>query len=262
MTDKVVPFDFNGFEVRTLGTWDAPLFVAADVCAALGIVDVSNACKNLDDDEKGAATVRTPGGNQELLAVSESGLYSLILRSRKPQAKNFKKWITSEVIPSIRKTGSYSVTSDYESQPSPRLLQLQEAVREAECVALLAGHMSDTAKRIASVHLELGDIDPRQAQMLIDRTMQRALSDNTLPPANAPRLSGAVEIAENLGFRVGKEENTLGKHVAKAWRAAYDSEPQECQREVGGASRGVKAYPSSDPVVVAAIKDFYSDRAA
>lgn len=61
----------------------------------------------LDDDEKGAHIVRTPGGEQEVTIINESGLYSLILRSRKPSAKRFKKWVTSEVLPSIRKTGRY-----------------------------------------------------------------------------------------------------------------------------------------------------------
>lgn len=84
-----------------------PWFVLADVCRELEIKNPSQAASTLDDDEKGIITSDTPGGNQKMVIVSESGLYSLILRSRKPEAKRFKKWVTKEVLPSIRKTGGY-----------------------------------------------------------------------------------------------------------------------------------------------------------
>lgn len=81
--------------------------MATDVCEALTVSNVSDAVGRLDDDERGVGTVDTPGGAQEQTIINESGLYSLILTSRKPAAKAFKKWVTSEVLPSIRKTGSY-----------------------------------------------------------------------------------------------------------------------------------------------------------
>lgn len=86
---------------------DVPWFVAKDVCEVLGIVKVSNTVALLDDDERGAHTVGTPSGPQQMNIVSESGLYSLILRSRKPEAKRFKRWVTHDVLPSIRRTGQY-----------------------------------------------------------------------------------------------------------------------------------------------------------
>ena len=85
-----------------------PWFVAVDVCAALGVGNSRQALSYLDDDEKGVITNDTLGGKQEMATVNEPGLYSLILRSRKPEAKKFKRWITHEVIPSIRKTGQYT----------------------------------------------------------------------------------------------------------------------------------------------------------
>ncbi|MFW9594008.1 MAG: Bro-N domain-containing protein, partial [Macromonas sp.] len=94
-----------------------PWFVAADVCAALEIGNVSMAANRLDADEKDISTVDTLGGAQELVVINESGLYSLILTSRKPEAKKFKKWVTSEVLPSIRKTGSYTAPA---AQPTPK----------------------------------------------------------------------------------------------------------------------------------------------
>lgn len=106
-------FDFNGASVRVVMLDGEPWFVARDVCKVLEITKVDSAIRNLDADEKGAHTVSTPGGNQEMTIVSEAGLYSLILRSRKPEAKSFKRWVTHEVLPSIRKTGAYAVNQDH-----------------------------------------------------------------------------------------------------------------------------------------------------
>lgn len=83
-------------------------FVAADVCAALEI-RTNDALNSLDEDEKGYDTIVSPGGPQKMALITEPGLYSLILRSRKADAKIFKRWITHEVIPSIRKTGQFAM---------------------------------------------------------------------------------------------------------------------------------------------------------
>lgn len=88
-----------------------PWFVAQDVCDVLGIKNTSRALDGLDPDERGLHIVNTPSSPQEMGIVSESGLYSLVLRSRKPEAKAFKRWITHEVLPSIRKTGGYGQTT-------------------------------------------------------------------------------------------------------------------------------------------------------
>ena len=93
--------------VRVVEHEGEPWFVAKDVCECLELTDVSKTISLLDDDEKGTNSIRTPGGKQDMLIVSEPGLYSLVLRSRKPEAKAFKRWIVHEVIPSIRRTGGY-----------------------------------------------------------------------------------------------------------------------------------------------------------
>lgn len=93
--------------VRTVIKDNEPWFVAADVCRALEIAEPHRAISRLDEDEKGSHSVTTPGGTQDMSVVNEPGLYSLVLGSRKPEAKEFKRWITHEVIPSIRKTGMY-----------------------------------------------------------------------------------------------------------------------------------------------------------
>lgn len=107
--NEIIPFNYNNTEVRTIAIDGQPWFVAADVVNILGVGRVHDAVRGLDDDEKGTDSIRTPGGHQEMTTVNEPGLYSLILRSRKPEAKSFKRWITHEVLPSIRKTGAYAV---------------------------------------------------------------------------------------------------------------------------------------------------------
>jgi prophage antirepressor-like protein len=92
---------------RTMMIDGEPWFVLSDVCRALDISNTGNAAARLDDDEKGIRTVDTPSGPQRMVIINESALYSLILTSRKEGAKRFKKWVTSEVLPSIRKTGGY-----------------------------------------------------------------------------------------------------------------------------------------------------------
>lgn len=90
-------------------------FIAQDVCNALSIKDTWGAIRPLDNDEKGTDTISTPGGKQKVTIISESGLYKIILRSRKPAAKKFTNWVTKEVLPSIRRKGSYTTSP----QPEP-----------------------------------------------------------------------------------------------------------------------------------------------
>jgi prophage antirepressor-like protein len=103
---------FRDNKIRVSIIAGEPWFVAADVCAALGIADTSQAVSRLDDDEKLMRTLDVSGQGRETWTVNESGIYALILRSNKPEAKPFRKWITSEVLPSIRKTGVYSLTPE------------------------------------------------------------------------------------------------------------------------------------------------------
>ena len=110
--DKIASFFFEGeMRVRVVERDDGPWFVAADVCRALGISNSSQAIDGLDDDEKGISSTYTLGGTQEVLVVSESGLYTVILRCRDALKKGtlphrFRRWVTGEVLPSIRSAKS------------------------------------------------------------------------------------------------------------------------------------------------------------
>lgn len=108
MSNDIKIFENNEFgQVRIVMRDEEPWFVAKDVCEVLGLGNSHSSLALLDDDEKGVHSMDTLGGKQEMAIVSESGLYSLILRSRKPEAKPFRRWLTHDVIPSIRKTGGY-----------------------------------------------------------------------------------------------------------------------------------------------------------
>lgn len=101
----------EGFSLRTVEKDGEAWFLASDVCAALDLGNIAQAGARLDDDEKGLISNDTPGGEQKVSIVSEAGLYSLVLGSRKPEAKAFKRWVTHEVLPKIRKTGQYAITT-------------------------------------------------------------------------------------------------------------------------------------------------------
>ena len=112
MENKLMIFENEAFgKVRTLNLNGEPWFVAADVCKALELGNPSMTVERLDDDEKGISTIDTLGGKQRMTIINEPGLYSLVLSSRKPEAKAFRRWITHEVIPTIRKYGGYMTKS-------------------------------------------------------------------------------------------------------------------------------------------------------
>ena len=125
-------FKNNGYQIRGGLIDGEPYFVAKDVCDALGYSNSRQALAKLDDDEKGVRKIDTLGGDQEMAIVNESGLYSLILRSNKPEAKQFKKWVTSEVLPSIRKHGAYMTEQKIEEvlQDPDTIIRLAQNLKE------------------------------------------------------------------------------------------------------------------------------------
>jgi len=102
-------FNYESKQIRTIIINEEPWWVAKDVCDILEIQNTTQAIQSLEEDERSMFNIGRQGNTN---IINESGLYSLILQSRKPEAKKFKKWITSEVLPSIRKTGQYSIESD------------------------------------------------------------------------------------------------------------------------------------------------------
>lgn len=154
-------WSFDGHTTRIVERADGSTeWIAKDVCEVLELSKVDSATRMLDDDEKGTHIVSTPGGNQEMTTVTESGLYTLIMRSRKPEAKRFKRWVTHEVLPSIRKTGAYmvpSVAAQAAVDPQVAVVLAQTLLDKAmqnEAVARV-NEMSNTMRHLQAENADL-----------------------------------------------------------------------------------------------------------
>lgn len=135
---NIIPFHYESTNIRVVMRDGDPWFVAADVCAALDIGNPTMAVTRLDEDERALISIEgTNNGNESLNFVNEPGLYSLVLGSRKPEAKTFKRWITHEVIPSIRKTGGYAVS--------------QQSVALEDLIIMQAQSVKDLKAKVAEI---------------------------------------------------------------------------------------------------------------
>ena len=107
---SLIPFEYGGQQVRVIDRDGEPWFVLADLCRVLELPNASMVARRIDPEMKGVSQIDTHGGPQQMAVVSEPGMYEVVIRSDKPEAALFRRWITNEVLPSIRKTGSYSTT--------------------------------------------------------------------------------------------------------------------------------------------------------
>lgn len=159
---KPTLFDFNGAAVRVIHNESGIWFVASDVCRVLEIANNRDAVAGLSEDEKGVASTDTPGGSQQVSVINESGLYCLIFKSRKPQAIDFRKWVTSEVLPTIRQTGAYALPG---LTPTNRIPEnFVEALRLA----------ADAEEQRQALQLQLEEAAPKL------EVYERCMSSNTL----------------------------------------------------------------------------------
>lgn len=138
-------FTYNDTTLRTVELDGEMWWVLKDVCGVLGIVKPENVAARLDEDEKGTCVMGTPGGKQNMTVVNEPGLYNVILRSDKPEAKDFKRWVTHEVLPRIRKTGSYTV------QP----------MTQAQLIAAQAQLLVDMEKRMDAMQTQTAALEAK-----------------------------------------------------------------------------------------------------
>lgn len=133
MTEQLQTWNYGSSEIRTVEKDGEPWFVGKDVADILGYSDTAQAVrKHIDDEDKGVVEMTTPGGKQPVTIINESGLYSLILSSKLPNAKKFKRWVTSEVLPTIRRHGAYMTEQTLERAiTSPDfLIQLATQLKE------------------------------------------------------------------------------------------------------------------------------------
>lgn len=206
----VKTFSFGEQPVRIVDREGDPWFVAADVCRVLELSNPRQAIDALEEDEKGVSTSDTLGGPQEMNIISESGLYTLIFKSRKPKAKEFRRWVTGEVLPAIRKTGAYLMTRSGE-QDHPVTLFLEtidqlgrrgvSAAKAAYSVGCL--FQSSMANALAS-HRTLGPVRWPDPPPLVGPMISSRVVHGTGSLQKGPSTTSILEIARGRGrWRAG-----------------------------------------------------------
>lgn len=165
MSTTIIPFTSGEWEIRAFEIDGEPWFVASDVAKSLGYGKTNDLTRRLDDEDKGARSVRTLGGEQKVTIISEPGLYAAVLGSQLESARAFKRWITHEVIPAIRKTGSFSVEQVTRKQLALAVLEAEKELEvtkpKAEAWDALASadgdyEVADAAKILARDGVETG----------------------------------------------------------------------------------------------------------
>lgn len=210
-------FKNNEFgEIRTLKINNEPWFVGKDVAEILGYKDTSDAMKrHVDEDDKGVGEIPTPGGKQNMKIINESGLYSLILSSKLPSAKKFKRWVTGEVLPTIRKHGAYMTDNVLEqaiSNPDFMIGLLNELKEEQEHRKLL---QEENQKLAIKIEKDKPKID------YIDEILR---SKNTMTITQIAKdydLSGRelnkILHNEKVQYKCGNQWLLYAKHIGKGY---------------------------------------------
>lgn len=177
-------FNYQSNEVRTVEMGGEPWFVLKDVCNILNINNASDVYNRLDDDEKGVAQIDTLGGRQKMSTVNESGLYHVILRSDKPEAAPFRKWATSEVLPSIRKNGGYIAGQE---QLTPEELMAK---------ALLVAN-----KTLADREARICELTAQNSQLTVEKQIMQPKAEYFDELVDRNLLTNFRETAKELGIK-------------------------------------------------------------
>lgn len=199
--NQIVPFDFESIQVRVIRDANGePWFIAADVCKVLGYANTSKAIKDhVDDDDRSTLGDLTTGytgitaGGSSPIAINESGLFALILSSTLPKAKQFKKWVTSDVLPSIRKTGQYSVTQNQDP-----ILAMLDGIRETRLAQIAL------EQRVNQIEARQDAVDTELHHFTVIgyfRTRGKAVPDKTTLQTIGKQVSN---VSRQLGYTIGK----------------------------------------------------------
>lgn len=203
---NIIPFNFESKEIRVVEINNEPWFVATDVASVLEYRDAHDMTRILDDDEKGTQIMRTLGGEQSVSVINESGLYSAILRSRKPEAKAFKKWVTSEVLPSIRKNGGYIAGQETDD---PELI-MAKALQVAQNVIERKSLELQQAKEIIEIQTPKAEF--------VDRFVIASTGSKTFRPVAKllninERKFRAFLVESEIQYWIGGEYLPYQKHI-------------------------------------------------
>lgn len=204
-------FNFEGNNVRTLKVDDEPRFVAKDVAKILGYSRTADAVRtHVDPEDKGVGEIQTPGGKQKLQIINESGLYSLILSSKMPNAKRFKRWVTSEVLPAIRKHGAYMTDE-----------KIEEVLTDPDTIIKLATQLKDERQqRLIEQQLR------RDAESQVREMKPKAMFADSVATSESTVLVGelakiirgnGVDIGATRLFRWMREHGYLINRKGSDW---------------------------------------------
>lgn len=218
--NELQTFTYNSTQVRTLERNGEPWFVLKDVCEILGLNSPHKVADRLDEDERNQIPlVDSLGRKQEMTVISESGLYNVILRSDKPEAKPFRKWVTAEVLPSIRKTGSYSV----KPEKSNKALEIKEI---------------NARVRLSNQFLKIAKIETLSAEsrnILAAKAAEVLAGTELIPqPDFDQKTYSAAEVGKMLGVTAQKIGRISNEHNMKIseYGAWYRSKSEYSDREV------------------------------
>lgn len=218
MKNNIVAFNYEEQQVRTIEKNSEPWFVGKDVADILGYTDTAQAVrKHIDDEDKGVVEMTTPGGKQNMVIINESGLYSLILSSKLPTARAFKRWVTSEVLPAIRKTGGYKITPAQQNRLD--IMERNSRAREASLWLRISAQVkSDTYRQVCASYAS---------------TVLAGREVIPLPPSPQHHYS-ATEIGEMLGVSKQSIGNLANKHGMKTseYGAWYHDKSPYSSKEV------------------------------
>ena len=227
--NEVSVFENSDFgSIRVADKNGEPWFVAKDVCEILGVANSRDAVGNLEEDEKGVVITDTLGGKQEVSIISESGLYSLIFKSRKPEAKAFSKWVRSEVLPSIRKTGAYSVKIEKQNGLSPVATDFKALCEAASFL-----------------------FDKNQAALCANTAIKKVYGEDLLALMGVPMLESPQQVRfytpTELGKEIGKSAVAFNKvllakglqvKTGDKWEATEAGKPYSRMFDTGKRSGG------------------------
>lgn len=196
--NEMQTFVYSGAEVRTVRKDGAPWFVLKDVCGVLGVGNVSDVYARLDTDEKGVGQIDTLGGRQSMNIISESGLYNVILRSDKPEAKPFRKWVTAEVLPAIRRSGGYIAGQN----------DLSPAELMAKAIKVAEQTLAERDARISSLQVQNAIMAPKADYFdeLVERNTLTSFRDTAKELGIPPRKFTQFLLDKKYIYRDKKEK--------------------------------------------------------
>lgn len=228
-------FTFEGAEVRAMMLGSEPWWVAIDICSALGLSDPRKSINLLDEDERNTVPVTDSlGRQQQTYIINESGLYSLILRSRKPEAKAFKRWITREVLPAIRKNGRY------EGTPAPQ--------PPKEITAAAGPLPYKEQAEVVCIFAKAGVLPEAYATATAKVIVARAMGERPELESSETPLYAATFLAEK-GHKpktVVKFQSGFGSRVSNRYFKVHGRRPEKIPGPAGSRIDKVAVYTEDD----------------